>query len=171
MRRSGLLLPMLAVLACGPTAGHRAQQTLAPAAAPDSAQEPLLACVDAVLAGSPYVERQLTKRASANPRKQYVKLRNPPGPLSTGLGFAVEPARGAPREFVVEYAWPGPWQGTNGMKPPPEKRASDIEGQMMADIGAELLRQVRSECAPAAPGEPVCSRVAQGRSGRCVLGT
>ena len=170
MRRSGLLLPMLAALACGSTPGHRAQQTLAPAA-PDSAQEPLLACVDAVLAGSPYVERQLTKRASANPRKRYVILRNPPSPRSTGLGFAVEPLRGVPREFVVEYAWPGPWQGTSGMKPPPDQRTSDIEGQMMADIGAELLRQVRSECAPAAPGEPVCSRVAQGRSGRCVLGT
>ena len=170
MRRPGLLLLMLAAVACGPTAGHRAQQTLAPAVAADSAPEPLLACVEAVLAGSPLIERQLTRRAGENPRKHHVKLRNPPGLLSTSLGFAVEPARGTPREFVVEFVWPGRWQGTNGMKPPPDPRASEIEGQMMADIGAELLRQVRSECAPTAPGEPVCSKVAQGRSGRCVLG-
>lgn len=167
MRRPCLLVSVLAALACGPTARHSALETLPPA----STDEPMVACVDAVLANSPLVERVTASRRSNRPRTRYLVLRNPPGPRSSVLGFAVEPSRGTPRELVVEYAWPGPWQGNNGMQPPPDQRTSDIEGQMLADIGAGLLRDVRTQCAPNAPGEAVCSRVAAGRTGRCVIGT
>jgi hypothetical protein len=167
MRRPGLFLPLLAALACGPTARHSALETLPPA----STEEPMVACVDAVLANSPLVERVTTSRRSDHPRSRGIVLRNPPSPRSTSLAFVINPSRGAPRELVVEYAWPGLWQGNNGMQPPPDQRTSDIEGQMLADIGAGLLRDVRTQCAPNAPGEAVCSRVAAGRTGRCVLGT
>jgi hypothetical protein len=130
----------------------------------------MVACVDAVLTNSPLVERITAARGGAFPRARYIVLRNPPSPRTTSLRFAVEPSRGAPRELVVEYAWPGPWQGNNGMKPPPDRKTSEIEGEMLTDISAGLLREVRAQCAPAAPGEPACSRVAQGRTGRCVLG-
>ena len=132
----------------------------------------MVACVDAVLANSPLIERVTTSRRSDHPRARGLVLRNPPGPRSSFLMFAVEPSRGTPRELVVEYAWPGLWQGgAGGMQPPPDQRTSDIEGQTLADIGAGLLRDVRTQCAPNAPGEAVCSRVAAGRTGRCVLGT
>jgi hypothetical protein len=171
MRRPGLLL-LLSALACGPTAGHRARQTLAPTSEPDSAQDPIVACVDAVLDASPIVEQVTTaRRRDDHLRTRYVVLRNPPGPRTTSLLFTVVPSSGAPRELVVEYVWPGPWQGQNGMQPPPDPKVSEVEGETMADIGAGLLREVRAECAPTAPGQPACSRVAQGRGGRCVLGT
>ena len=165
MRRPGLLVPLLAALACGPTTRHSALETLPPA----STDEPMVACVDAVLANSPLVERVTASRRSDRPRARYLVLRNPPGPHSSVLGFAVEPSRGAPRELVVEYAWP--WQDVGGMQPPPDQKTSDLEGQTLADIGAGLLRDVRTQCAPNAPGDVVCSRVAAGRTGRCVLGT
>ena len=47
------------------------------------------------------------------------------------------------------------------MQPPADPRASDIEGEMLTDISAGLLRDVRAQCAPTASGEPACSRVAQ----------
>ncbi len=130
----------------------------------------MMACVDAVLAGSPLVERVTSRRVDKYRRSRYLVLRNPPGPRSTGLAFAVEPERGTPRELVVEFAWPGRWQGVGGMQPPPDPKASDIEGETLRDIAAGFLRDVRAHCAPTAPGEPACSRIAQGRSGRCVLG-
>ena len=168
MHRVGLLLPLVAALACGRTASHRALESL-PA---PSDEEPMVACVDAVLTNSPLFERALTKRRVDRPRARGLMLRNPPGAHPTGLGVAITPARGAPREIVVDYAWPGPWQGTGGgMKPPADPKVSDVEGAMLADISAGLLSELRAECAPSAPGEPVCSRVAQGRTGRCVLGT
>src|SRR3982751_2300945 len=125
MRRPGLFLPLLAALACGSTARHSALETLPP----PSADDPIVACMDAVLANSPLIERVTTSRRSDHPRTRYLVLRNPPGPRSSVLGFAVEPSRGTPRELVVEYAWPGPGQEANGMQPPPDPRASDIEGQ------------------------------------------
>jgi len=132
----------------------------------------MVACVDAVLANSPLIERVTTSRRSDHPRARYLVLRNPPSPRSTSLAFVINPSRGAPRELVVEYAWPGPWQGsTGGMQPPPDQRTAYIEGQTLADIGAGLLRDVRTQCAPNAPGEAVCSKVAAGRTGRCVIGT
>lgn len=130
-----------------------------------------MACADVVLATSSFVERVSTARGGDYPRSRYVTLLNPPGPRTTGLRFVVEPSRGAPRELVVEYTWPGPWQGTNGMQPPPDPKVSDVEGETLADIGSWLLRAVRAHCAPNAPGEPACSRIAEGRRGRCVLGT
>jgi len=170
MRRPGLLLSLLTALACSPGPGHGAQRDLAPLSAADSAAGPVVACMDAVLANSPLIERVKTSPRRDLPRSRYAELRNPPGPLSKGLGFAVNPASGTPRELVVGYAWPGPWQGRNGMQPPPDRQVSDIEGETMTDIATALLREVRAQCAPTTPGEPACSRVDQGRSGRCVIG-
>ena len=170
MRRPTLLIPLLAALACGPSAAPRAQQTLAPLAEADSVAGPMVACMDAVLAGSPLIERIRTSPRNDLPRSRGVELRNPPSPRSKGLGFTINPARGTPRELVVGYAWPGTWQGTNGMQPPPDQHVSDTEGAMMTDIATTLLRDVRAQCAPTANGEPACTRVNQGRTGRCVIG-
>jgi hypothetical protein len=131
----------------------------------------MVACVDAVLATSPVVARVTSSRRSNDPRTRYVVLQNSPSLRTTGLTFAVVTSRGAARDLVVEYAWPGRWQGTGGMQPAPDLKLSEDEGGALADVGAGLLREVRAQCAPAAPGQPVCSRVADGRTGRCVLGT
>jgi hypothetical protein len=130
----------------------------------------MLACVDTTLATSAIVER-LGGRRVKHPGSRYVVLRNPPGPRANGVLFAVEPERGTPRQFVVEYVWPGVWQGTNGMQPPPDPKVSEIEGEMLTDVATRLLQLVRASCAPDAYGEPVCTRVANGHGGRCVLGT
>lgn len=167
MHRPGLLLLLLAALACGPTGGHRAQQPIAATSAP----EPMMACVDDVLANSAHVERISTTLRDDYPRSRNFTLRNPPSPRVAGMGFVVTPSQGAPREFVVGFVWPGPWQGRNGMQSPPDRQVLDGEGEMLADIGARLLREVRAQCAPTAPGTPVCTRVREGRGGRCVLGT
>ena len=170
-RRPALLLVLVAALACGKSAGQREPQTVSSVSAPDSAQRSLMACVDVVLDASSQVERISTSRRSGIPLTRYVALTNPPSERSRGLLFTVLSSRGASREVVVAYDWPGPWQGTGGMKPQPDPKDLDIEGAMLADISSRLLREVRAECAPSAPGEPACSRVAQGRGGRCVLAT
>ena len=171
MRRPGLLLPLLAVLACGPTAAHRAGQTLASTEAPDAASDPMFACVEGVLAASPVVDQaNRPTRRNYRLRTRYVALQNPPSLRTTGVTFVVLPSRGAARELVVEYAWPGPLQGRSGMQPAADPNVSNAEGEALADVGAGLLREVRAQCAPEAPGQPACSRVAEGRLGRCVLG-
>jgi hypothetical protein len=126
----------------------------------------VLACVDTALATSSLVERIATTRKGDEPGSRYVVLRNPPGPRSTGMRFTV-----APRELVVEFAWPGAWQGRNGMQPLQDSKASDLEGEGLTTIGTRLLLVVRAACAPEAAGQPACTRVAQGRGGRCALGT
>ena len=172
MRRPGLLVPFLCTVACSPAAGHHAQQTIAGNSTPVSEQELIVGCVDAVLANSPLVKRVTTPRSGDNPRARGIVLRNPPSPRTTGLGFAIVPAHGAPRQLVVEFSWPGRWQGEGGMKPPPQDpQASAIEGETLRDVAATLLRDMHAQCAPAAPGEPTCTRVAQGQRGRCVLAT
>jgi hypothetical protein len=124
-----------------------------------------------VLASSPLVERVTASRRPDSPRTRGVRLRNPPGQFTTGLLFSIVPPRGPSRELVVEFAWPGPWQGRHGMKQPPDTKTTEVEGEMLADISVRLLLDVRAACAPNAPGQPVCSKVAQDRGGRCVLGT
>ena len=170
MRRPILLIPLLATLACAPGAAQRAQQTLAPLVVADSVAGPMVACMDRVLARSPAIERISTSPRKDLPRSRYAELRNPPSPRSKGVGFEIKPAHGAPRELVVGYAWPGNWQGANGMQPATDQQASDTEGEMVTDLATRLLREVRAQCAPNAYGEPACSRVNQGRSGRCVIG-
>jgi hypothetical protein len=133
---------------------------------PDSAPLPDLACVDTALATSSLVERVAAARQGDPPSSRYVVLRNPPGPRSAGMRFTAEP-----RELVVEFVWPGPWQGRNGMQPLQDSKASDMEGEGLTTIGTRLLLVVRARCAPTAAGQPVCARVAQGRGGRCVIGT
>jgi len=170
MRRSWPVLSLFAALACGHTAGHSAQQELAPLAAVDSLAGPLVACMDNVLAHSTLVERIRPDGRRVHPRSRGVELRNPPSLRLRGLGFAVNPERGTPRELAVEYVWPGTWVGAGGMQPPPDARSAELEGVMMTDIATALLSDVRAQCAPTAPGEPACSRVSQGRTGRCSIG-
>ena len=166
MRRSGLLLFLLAALACGRSTGQGVgQQPVTLASVADSASRLDLACVDTALSTSSYVERLGITRQGDPPGSRYVMLRNPPGPRSGGMRFSAEP-----RQLVVEFTWPGPWQGRNGMQPVPDAQASEMEGEGLTSIGSRLLLVVRAACAPDATGQPVCSRVAQGRSGRCVLG-
>lgn len=133
----------------------------------------MLSCVDAVLDESPLVERIVGARRDSLPRAGgWLRLRNPPGPRSTGIGFYVRTERGTPREFVVNYIWPAPrvlLSAQSGALPDP--RVADMEGEMLTDIGMRLLEDVRAQCAPNAPGAPACSRVNQGRGGVCVLGT
>lgn len=172
MRRPDLILPLLSVLACAPTAGHRTQGTMAPASTTDSVmQERMVGCMNAVLNGSSFVDQVAASRPPRVPRKRYLTLRDPPGPHTKGLTFNVLPSSGAPRELVVEYYWPGRQQEIPGMQPPPDPKVTDGEGEALADIGTRLLREVKAQCAPTVPGEPVCARVAQGQVGRCVLGT
>jgi hypothetical protein len=171
MRRPAFLLPLLAAFACAPTSAQHAGQTASPVAALDPAQQSMLTCVDSAFASTAIVEAARPQRRVDNPATRHLRLRNSPSPRVPGVLFALTPARGAPREFVVEYVWPGPQLGTGGMQPPSDPNASETEGQMLTDVAVQLLQLVRSRCAPDAPGEPACSRVGDGRTGRCVLGT
>ena len=170
MRRSGLLLPLLVALACGRSAGNSAEQSLAAGSAPDATKDPMMTCTDAVLVTSPMVERVTVGRRANDQRRRYVVLRNPPSQRATTLQFAVEPSRGAPHEMVVGYTWPGPWQGTPGMQPSSDANVFEYEGKTLGEMGAQLLREARAQCAPSSHSEVVCSRVEQGRTGRCSLG-
>jgi hypothetical protein len=131
----------------------------------DSVSLPVLACVDTALATSSLVERVAATRQGDPPGSRYVVLRNPPGPRSAGMRFTV-----APRELVVEFVWPS-WVRRHGMQPLQDSQESDLEGEGLTTIGTRLLLVVRAACAPDAAGQPSCARVAQGRGGRCVLGT
>jgi hypothetical protein len=170
MRRPSLLLPLLSVLACAHTVGRPPQQTLAPTSARDAADDLIVSCADAVLASSPLVERVVRSGRADSPRTRGVRLRNPPGQCPTGLLFSIVPSRGPARELVFEYVSPS-GGSPGGMKPPTDPKTREVEGEMLADISVRLLLDVRGECAPNAPGQPMCSRVAQDRGGRCVLGT
>jgi len=169
MHRRGLgLLPLLAALACGHSTGQRGGQALATAATDD----PALACVDGVLAASQVVERFITGRRPEHPRSRYFVLKNPPSQRTTGMIVAILPDTGKPRRLVLEFGWPGPWQGEGGMKPPPRDQGmSNLEGEALTDMGTALLRDLRAECVPTAPGETACMKVNEGRVQRCAIGT
>ena len=160
-------LLLIVALACRPSA-HGNDQPFSSAVVVDSTQPPVVACTDAVLAASPMVERLYSRRLD-NPRARYVVLRNPPSERGPGLGFAIEPKRGTPRQLVLSFPWPRPWRGS-GMVTPIDPKIADMEGEALTDMGSSLLRDIRAQCAPMAPGEISCSRVEQGRSQRCVLG-
>ena len=168
MRRPAMLLPLLvAALACRPTA-HRGDETLSSATVVDSSQPPVVACMQAVLAASPMVERFLSRQLD-NPRARYVVLRNPPSDRATGVGFAIEPKHGTPRQLVLSFPWPRPWRGS-GMVAPMDPKITDMEGEALTDMGSSLAREIRAQCAPMAPGELACTRVEDGRRQRCVAG-
>jgi hypothetical protein len=169
MRGPSLFLSLLAVLACA-SAGPHGPETATPATAADAAQQSMLTCVDSAFASSAMVQRANARR-TGNPATRFVVLRNSPSRHVPGVLFTLTPAHGAPREFVIEYVWPGPWLGSGGMQPPEDPNASEVEGRMLTDAAVQLLQLVRSRCAPDAAGEPACSRVGDGRGGRCVLGT
>jgi hypothetical protein len=169
MRRPHLLLPLLAALACG-SAGPHGPQAATPAPAADPAQQSMLTCVDSAFASSAMVERANARR-TGNPATRFIVLRNSPSRNVAGVLFTLTPSHGVPREFVIEYVWPGPRLGSGGMQPPADPNASEVEGRMLTDAAVQLLQLVRSRCAPDAPGEPACTRVGDGRGGRCVLGT
>jgi hypothetical protein len=171
MRRPALfVLFVSAVLACRRTPGHRVGQTVSPDVAPDSVEDDVAACMESVLIASQVVDRFIPERPE-NPRARYFELRNPLTERTTGLGIAIRPVSGAPQRIVAQFAWPGPWQGTNGMQTPSDPGTSAMVGQAMTEIATRLIRELRAECAPTLPGEPSCSRIAQGRSERCTLGT
>jgi hypothetical protein len=128
----------------------------------------MLMCVDGVLATSGYVARYFPA-GRGDERKRYIILRNSPGVRSSGLGLSIVPSSGTPRELVIEYTLLS-WQSGGGMKPPPDPQVTEMEAESMAEISTSLLQAVGAECLPSAPGSPVCSRVAQGRGGRCSLG-
>ena len=124
--------------------------------------------MDAVLAASPMVERLYSRRLDGS-RARYVALRNPPSERAPGLGFAIEPKSGTPRQLVLSFPWPRPWRGS-GMVTPIDPKISDMEGEALTDMGSSLVREIRAQCAPMAPGELSCSRVEQGSRQRCVVG-
>jgi hypothetical protein len=143
MRRPALLV-LVAALACGSTSGQRAAQSLQPATDTTKiVEDPLLSCVDAVN-------------------------------HSAKLGVGVKGERGTPRLLITEVrlaVWTGASAG--GMAPPPDRAVLESQNQTLMDAAARALQTVRAECAPNAPGEPVCIRSGGGQYqyGRCTLGT
>ena len=175
MRHPGLLF-LVAALACGTTSGQRTGTTLQPAAdTTGSVEDPMLACVDAVVATSKLF-RDVTKvRSSARSREYGLPLRNPPSPHAAFLLFSAHSSGDGTKGFAVEFRWPGPWNDAGGgppggMQPRADPGVTEGQGEMLRDIGAGFLRDVRAECAPNTPGEPACVRVKQGQGGRCHLG-
>jgi hypothetical protein len=158
MRRPGLLLPILAALACG--------RSVPPALAPDAVPLAVLACADTALETSSLVERLVDRHQGDPPGSRSVVLRNPPRARSTGMRFTVEP-----HQLVAEFSWPAPRQARNDIEAAQNTQASEMEGAGLTSIGIRLLLVVRAACAPDATGQPACTIVAQGRGGRCVLGT
>ena len=146
MRHPGLLF-LVAALACGTTSGQRAAQSLQPAADTTTiVDDPLLSCVDAV---------------NKNSTRFY-----------QGAGVAVEGERGKPRLLIAGArleVWTGASAG--GMKPPPDRAVLESQNQALMDAAVRALQTVRAECAPNAPGEPVCVRRGDGKIGRCTLST
>ena len=168
MRRPGLLV-LVAALACGTTSSQRAGQSLQPAADTIGViEEPMLACVDAMVANSGLFHDVTKGRSTARSREYGLGLRSPPG---AGLLFTARSSRDGAKSFVVEFTWPGPWMGAvgGGMKPPPDPVVYEGLGEMLRAAGAGFLRDVRAECASKMPGEPACARVDRGRRGRCSL--
>lgn len=172
MRRRGLaLLPLLAALACGHSTRQRGGPALSPAATRDSVDDVTSACMDGVLAASQLADRYVIPRRAEHRRARYFVLRNPPNQRTTGMSVAILPDTGTPRRLVLEFGWPGPWQGTGGMKPPPRDQGmSNLEGEALTDMGTALLRELRAQCVPMAPGETACVRVEEGRAQRCTIG-
>lgn len=168
--RALLLLIVPVALACGPTTGQRAGQSVAPVAAADSVEDPTAACLESVLTASQLVLRYIPARPN-QPRARYFELRNPPSERTAGLGIAILPGRGAPEQIVAQFAWPGPWQGTNGMQKPSDPGTADMVGDALTGITAVLMRELRAQCAPTITGQPACSRISQGRAERCTLGS
>ena len=143
MRRSALLV-LVAALACGTTSGQRTAQSLKPAAdTTKSVEDPMLSCVDAV-------NHNNSKRIPA-------------------VGVGVKGQRGTPRLLIAEVQF-GVWSSAYGMQQPPDRAVLEGQNQTLMDAAARALREVRAECAPNAPGEPVCLKTGDGRTGRCTLG-
>jgi hypothetical protein len=146
MRRPALLV-LVAALACGTTSGQRAAQSLQPAADTTKiVEDPLLSCVDAV---------------NQNARRSY-----------PGVGVSVKGKLGTPR-LLIAGAQLAVWTGASagGMKPPPDRAVLESQNQTLMDAAVRALQTVRAECAPDAPGDPVCVRSGDGRIGRCTLST
>ena len=176
MRRATLLLPIaLTTIACGRSAGHHAEQSVAPAGAPVSVQDdPVAACMESVLVASQLVGRFIPPQPNKDyPRARSFELRNPPTERTAGLGIAIKPTTGAPRYIHAQFGWPGPWQAVGGMQNqrPSDPGTADMVGQALTDVATQLIRQLRDECAPTIPGQPACARISQGQVERCTLGT
>jgi len=130
--------------------------------------------MESVLTASGLAQRLIPpQRNKEHPRARYIELRNPPSERTAGLGIAISPDTGAPRQIVSQFGWPGPWQAVGGMQNqrPSDPGTADMVGQALTDVATQLMRQLRDECAPAISGQPACARVSQGRAERCTLGT
>src|SRR4051812_8738066 len=135
MRQPTAVLAVLAAVACHPAA-HNAEH----AVAPDSAVEPVVACVRSALGASPNIAE--IRPSDDHPRTASVIFVNPPGPGVGGMAVVVAPSRGTPSQFVAEYTlWVGdPGKSGNG----------DNSGGAVADAASRLLLEASTRCAPAA---------------------
>jgi hypothetical protein len=157
MRRPALLV-LVAVLACGTPSGQLAAQSLQPAAdTTKSVADPLLSCVDAV-------NRNLMAKSEGAVAVGGVRVEGPPGKPRLLLGGA--------RLGAGTSAGPGGMASPpGGMASPPDRALLESQNQALMDAAVKALQTVRAECAPNAPGEPVCVRRGDGRIGRCTLST
>ena len=160
MRHTVALLPILAALAC-----HRPAHGARQAVAPDSAGDPLVACIHSALADSPNVAEAGFKKDY--PRTLWVRLVNPPDPQIGGMQLVVSPTSGKPKQFVVEYTL---WTGT--LHKPGVPNLALLNAPAVEAMAAQLLRGVGNRCAPTAAGAPACSMSNFGEklTGRCSLG-
>ena len=149
MHRPALLV-LVAALACGTTSGQHAAQSLTPAAdTTKTVDDPLLSCVDAVNHNAKLGVGVMGKRGT--PRLLIAKVRLGV-PTGKGPGGMASP--------------PG------GMATPPDRAVLENQDQTLMEAAARALQTVRAECAPNAPGEPVCVRTGSGQYqyGQCTLG-
>jgi len=108
LRRPGLLF-LAAALACGTTSGQRAGQRFRPAADTIGViEDPMLACVDAVVANSGLFHDATKGRSTARSREYGLGLRSPPG---AGLLFTARSSRDGAKSFLVEGRWQGAFGG------------------------------------------------------------
>jgi hypothetical protein len=160
MRHTAAFLAILSALAC-----HHADPRASQALGTDVADEPMVACMLRSLTDSPNIAKAGFRKDA--PRTVYVSFVNPPDPSIGGMALVVVPTRGTPKQFVVEYSL---WAGTSNR--PGVPNLARLNAPAVEATGAQLLRTVRSQCAPSAGGEPACTMSSfQNRiTGRCSLG-
>jgi hypothetical protein len=160
MRHPVASLVILPAIACHPVA-HSARQPLAP----DSAVEPIVACVRSALADAPNVKEARFKKDY--PRTVYVIFLNPPDPQAGGMELVVAPTSGTPSQFVVAYTL---WTGN--LTKPGVPNLAKLNAPSVEATAAQLLRAAHNQCAPTAAGQPACSmsNFDERITGRCSVG-
>jgi hypothetical protein len=160
MRHPVAFLAILSALACHPPA-HSVSEVLEP----DSAVEPLVACVRSALAESPNVREAGFKKDY--PRTVWVSFVNPPDQYVSGMELVVAPNSGTPTQIVAEYTL---WAGT--LHRPGVPNLASFNAPAVAAMGIQLLAGVRNQCAPTKTGAPACStsNFNERIKGRCSIG-